>query len=329
MDRKAVDLLLSTSSRRPSATIAGAVLSDHYGKQAGPLIAAKLLERRGHELATTSMADHDDAPVSVTWSADHDGYGYFNPSVGWVTVPNERLAVFGVSFPILLAQMVVQLDVVSRSGATTLVPELLWEIGDARFGGALIRVPIMVRSPTLRAGCLEAGQGRSRPAGTADALRVLLTSTPRAPARRAASGHLIVSVRDVIDYDAGLAVRPDVLGCPPRRRASVPDVGRIWHLSPSGQQLIINGTVTIDFKADIHIADRAQARPEASRTAKPICLTAAICWKKLNADMRNTLAKAFRDAALARFHQAGSGNLKLHRTASGVSSRRRISLCFS
>ena len=90
------------------------MLSDHYGKQAGPLIAANLLERRGHELATTSMADHDDAPVSLTWSAEHNGYGYFSASAGWVTVPDERLAVFGVKFPILLAQMTVQLDVASR-----------------------------------------------------------------------------------------------------------------------------------------------------------------------------------------------------------------------
>ena len=91
MDRKAVDLLLSIMEM-PKATIAGAVLSDYYGKQAGPLIAANLLERRGHELATTSMADHDDAPVSLTWSAEHNGYGYFSASAGWVTVPGERLA---------------------------------------------------------------------------------------------------------------------------------------------------------------------------------------------------------------------------------------------
>ena len=66
-------------------------------------------------------------------------------------------------------------------------------------------------------------------------------------------GHLVVSVRDVIDFGCGLAVRPDVLIA---RLDGVhrPDVREAIHLSPSGQQLIINGTITIAFKSDIHIA---------------------------------------------------------------------------
>ena len=123
MDRRAVDLLFSVIET-PNATISGAVLSDRFGSQAGQLIPAKLLEHRGSELATTSMADHDDAPVSVTWSAEHKGYGYFSPSVGWVTVPDERLAVFGVNFPIVLARMMVGFDIASRAGVGSVVPEL-------------------------------------------------------------------------------------------------------------------------------------------------------------------------------------------------------------
>ena len=141
MDRQAVDLLFNVIET-PNATIAGAVLYDYYKNPADQLISAKLLEHSGNQLVTTSMADHDDAPVSLTWSADHNGYGYFSASAGWVTVPNERLAEFGVNFPILLAQMLVQLDVASRSGATVLIPKLLWEIGDARLGGRSYRIPI-------------------------------------------------------------------------------------------------------------------------------------------------------------------------------------------
>jgi hypothetical protein len=252
MDRKAVDLLFNIIET-PNATISGAVLSDYFGSQAGQLISANLLEHCGNQLATTSMADHDDAPVSLTWSAEHDGYGYFSASVGWVTVPGERLSVFGVKFPILLAQMVVQLDVASRAGATALVPELLWEIGDARVGRRSHRVPVwfarylhdqqtwrQVKDVASRRPCTH--------------IRVLLTSTPswRLP-EEPLPGHLVVSVRDVIDFGCGLAVRPDVLVA---RLDGVhrPDVREAIHLSPSGQQLIINGTITIEFKSDIHIA---------------------------------------------------------------------------
>jgi hypothetical protein len=251
MDGQAVDLLLAIMEM-PEATIAGAVLSDHYGKQARPLIAASLLQRRGHELAATSMADHDDAPVVLTWSADHNGYGYFSASAGWITVPDERLAVFGVNVSILLAQMAVQLDVASRSGATTLVPELLWEIGDARMGRRAQRVPLWF------ARCLfdrEVWKQVKDVAGRRPLthIRVLLTSTPSARLPdEPLPGHLIISVRDAIDFGAGLAVRPDVLAAR-LDGAHRPDVREAVYLSPSGQQLIINGTVTIAFKADTHI----------------------------------------------------------------------------
>jgi hypothetical protein len=251
MDRRAVDLLFSVIET-PNATISGAVLSDRFGSQAGQLIPAKLIEQRGSQLAATSMADHDDAPISVTWSAEHNGYGYFSPSVGWVTVPDERLAVFGVNFPIVLARLMVQFDIASRAGAIPLVPELLWEIGDARLGRRTQRVPIwFVRRLFDREVWREVKDvaGR-RPLAH---IRVLLASTP--PARlpdEPLPGHLIVSVRDVIDFGAGLAVRPDVLVAR-LDGAHRPDVREAVYLSPSGQQLILNGAVTIDFKADIHI----------------------------------------------------------------------------
>jgi len=251
MDRQAVDLLFNVIET-PNATIAAAVLYNYYKNPADQLISAKLLEHSGNQLVTTSMADHDDAPVSLTWSAEHNGYGYFSASAGWVTVPDERLAVFGIKFPILLAQIMVQFDVASRTGATALVPELLWEIGDARIGRRSHRVSIWF------ARCLydqkvwrQVKDAASRRPSTH--IRVLLTSTSssRLPAEPL-PGHLIVSVRDVIEFGAGLAVRPDVLVAR-LDGAHRPDVREAVHLSASGQQLIINGTVTIDFKADIHI----------------------------------------------------------------------------
>lgn len=248
MDSQAVDLLFSVIET-PNATIAAAVLSDYYKTPADQLISANLLEHCGNQLAATSTADHDDAPVSLTWSAEHNGYGYFGASAGWVTVPDERLAVFGIKFPILLAQLMVQFDVASRTGATALVPELLWEIGDARIGRRAHRVPIWF------ARCLhdqkiwrQVKDAASRRPSTH--IRVLLTSTSssRLPTEPL-PGHLIVPVRDVIDFCGGPAIRPDVLAAR-LDGAHRPDAREAVYLSPSGQQLIINGTVTIAFKAD-------------------------------------------------------------------------------
>ena len=251
LDRQTVDLLFNIVETL-NGTISGAVLADHFGSQAGQLISAKLLEGCGSQLATTSMADHDDSPVSLTWSAEHNGYGYFSASAGWVAVPDERLAVFRVNFPTLLAQMIAELDVASRAGAMALVPELLWEMGDARIGRRSHRVPIWfgrcLHDQKIRRQVKDAASRRP-----STHIRVLLTSTPSARLPdEPLPGHLIVSVRDVVDFGGGLAVRPDILVA---RLDGVhrPDIREAVHLSASGQQLTINGTVTIAFKADTHI----------------------------------------------------------------------------
>lgn len=274
LDGKAVNLLLNIIET-PNATIAGAVLRDYFGSQAGQLISANLLEHCGNELATTSMADHDDAPVSVTWSAEHSGYGYFSASSGWVTVPDERLAAFAVKFPILLAQMVVQLDVASRAGATNLIPELLWEIGDARVGRRSHRVPVWFarRLHDQRIWKQVKDAASRRPQSH---IRVLLTSTPSARLPdEPLPGHLVVSARDVIDFGSGLAVRPDVLVAR-LDGAHRPDVREPVYLSPSGQQLIINGTVTTSRRTSTSRSSAGSSR--ASRTANDSAHVA--CWMK-------------------------------------------------
>jgi len=85
-------------------------------------------------------------------------------------------------------------------------------------------------------------------------LRVILSSTPshRFPDETIA-GHLLVAVRDVIDFASGLAINPDILAA--RLDGSLaPDIGEALYLSPDGKQLVINGTVTIRFRSDHHIA---------------------------------------------------------------------------
>lgn len=252
IDRKAVELLL-TILEGAAGKVAGTVLSNYHANSSAALLAANLLLPDGHVAATASLVDHDDEPISLTWSADRNGYGYFSPSAGWIDVPKERLALFRVNHPVLLASLLVQIDVASRSGATALIPEVLWEIGDARIGRRRQRVPIWFARRLSDRGIWEqvAEAARRRPTTQ---IRVLLTSTPasRLP-EPTLPGHVIVPVRDVLGCAAGLAINPDILaalvdGAPPA------DVHERVHVSPSGQQLVINGNVTINFKSDIQIA---------------------------------------------------------------------------
>lgn len=251
IDRKAVELILSVLEN-PSARISGALLSDYHPKQEAALLAANLLKPCGHLPVAVSLADHDDEPVSLTWSAEHEGYGYFSPAEGWITVPNERLAVFGVNYSVFLAQMMVQFDLASRGGATALIPDILWEVGDARIGRRKTRTSIWfarrLYDPAVWWQIADAAARRPT-----TQIRVLLTSTSIAHIPdQPIPGHIVVPVRDVIDFGAGLAIRTDILTA--RLDGTLPiDVKERLYLSPDGRRLVINGNIRINFKSEIHI----------------------------------------------------------------------------
>lgn len=91
---------------------------------------------------------------------------------------------------------------------------------------------------------------KTRPAS---GLRVVLTSTPshRFP-DEAIAGHLLVGIRDVIDFASGLAVHPDILAA--RLDGShQPNVEEALYLSSNGRRLVINGVITVNFKSESQI----------------------------------------------------------------------------
>lgn len=251
LDPKVVELLLSILEN-PGGKISGSLLSDYHPKQEVALLAANLLKPCGHLPVAVSLADHEDEPVALTWSPEHGGYGYFSPSAGWITVPNERLAIFGVNYPAFLAQMMVQFDLASRGGATALIPDILWEVGDARIGRRKTRTSIWfarrLHDPAICRQIVDAAARRP-----ITQIRILLTSTiaARLP-YQPIPGHLIIPVSDVFDFGAGLTIRPDILAARLDGTSHI-DVKERLYLSPDGRKLIINGNVTINFKSDIHI----------------------------------------------------------------------------
>ena len=246
----ALEVLLSVVET-PDAVISGAVLADYFGEVATPLLGAGLLKPHDQEPVTASLADHDDAPVTLTWSPDKGGLGYFSPTAGWVSVGDDRLARYRVDFPVLLARMMLHADVSSRSGPVTLVPNLLWEIGDVRLGRRTERVSIWFgRRLYDPVAWQQIGSVASaRPAAR---LRVLLTSTASDRLPPALPGHLLVAVRDVVDYSAGLAIHPDILAAR-LDGTQRPNVDSAIDLSPNGTRLTINGSIVIHFRSAKHI----------------------------------------------------------------------------
>ena len=246
----ALELLLN-AVETPEAAISGAVLDDFHASESIVLKETGLLKPHGYEEISVSGADHDDAPVTLSWSAEDGGLGYFSPTGGWINVGEDRIARFRVDFPVLLTRLMIQADVSSRSGPTSLISDLLWEIGDVRLGRRTQRVPIWfsrrLHEPSVWR--QVKGMAKSRPS---TGLRVVLTSTPsnRFP-DEAIAGHLLVGIRDVIDFASGLAVHPDILAA--RLDGSYQsDVEEALYLSPDGKQLTINGDVTIRFRSTHH-----------------------------------------------------------------------------
>ncbi len=131
--RAALELLLSVIET-PEAVITASVLADHHSAASSALLDAGLLKSADHELVAVSGADHDDVPVSVSWSPDGSQMGYFSPTAGWVPVPDERMRRFRIDFPAVIARVLLHAEWSSRHGPAMLVSDLLWEIGDVRLG---------------------------------------------------------------------------------------------------------------------------------------------------------------------------------------------------
>ncbi|MFO0991608.1 MAG: hypothetical protein U1E67_06725 [Hyphomicrobiales bacterium] len=247
-----MELLLSVIET-PEAVITGSVLADYYSAASSALMDAGLLKAGDHELVAVSGTAHDDAPVTVSRSPDGSQLGYFSPTAGWVAVPEEQMRRFRVDYPAVISRLMLQAELSSRHGPVALVPDLLWEIGDVRLGRRAQLVSIWfgrrLHDPSVWRQVGNAA--KSRPASR---LRILLTSTPahRVP-EDSLPGNLVVGVRDVIDFNAGLCIHPDILAA--RLDGSrLPNVDAAVDLSPDARTLTINGTIVIYFKSDIHIA---------------------------------------------------------------------------
>ncbi|MEG9883061.1 MAG: hypothetical protein V6Z86_00280 [Hyphomicrobiales bacterium] len=287
IDRKAADLLLSVIET-PDAVISGSVLDGYYGRVAPALKAAGILQPKDHSRAAVSLVDHEDEPVNLTWSPEHRAYGYFSPSAGWVNVPGDQLATYRVNFNTLLEQLLERLDLSPRTGPVELVPDLLWEVGDARLPGRSKRTSVWIGrrlcEPAIWKSFIDTA--RKRPAL---GLRIVLSFTPgnRLPTD-VHLGHTLIAVRDVADHN-GHAVVPDLLAARVAAGSQLND--DLITMAADGASLTVRGT----RHAFSGSKQRAIIRQlyDAWKSGHPELLTAEVLESAGYSTSVNTLAKAF------------------------------------
>lgn len=236
----------------PTARIGARVMDQYFPRYKEQYLSAQLLREVGANPVIAGMDDHEDALISVEWSDKHGGYGYFTEQLGWVSVPLEDLQVFDVNFPVFLTKLKVRLDIHAPNGVFALIPDYLWVIGDVALPGRKQRITVWFGR------CLDDAEIFSQIFDYAQrrpqrALRPFLTTTdPAKHPKGGLPGHMIISIRDVLDYAHGMAIDPAILAAR-LHQTPLPETQSALELSPVGNKLTINGLVSIEFKSDRHI----------------------------------------------------------------------------
>lgn len=282
-------VLISAIAETPAARISGQVLSTFHRHTGDQLLADGLLSAVGEEAVATSMADHDDEPVTLSLSPDGRSFGYFSPNAGWVVPATGERAVYGLQFGSLFEKVLVGLDCPQASRPTELIPNTLWEVGSARVPRRAARVPVWIARRLADPGTWQTvlEQVRRRPA---PGLRLILSLTPdeRIP-ETFVRGHEIVAIQSVMDLDHGLRIDPDILAA---RLANGPLDDSPVSMKADGGSITVRGK-TYTFTGT---KQRAIIRHlyEAWRDGDPQCLTAEVFEAAGSGDQVRSLGKAFK-----------------------------------
>lgn len=253
------------------------------------LITAKLLVPSGYLPVVAAMDDYEDEPVEATWSAELKSFGYHDSTGRWVKVANQDIAACRVDYVLAIAKMLVAFERAGLSRPTSLVTDLVWEVGTIKLAGAKAPVPVWFARRLGDSGIwtqLEALIARKPP----QEIRIILTSTPgeRIPATAQKRNH-IINVADVAGDPAKLAISPQVLGArvfPGQAQRRFPidhsdDYGIVWlrgealtFKSPKQRRLL---NVLFD----------------AYETGSATCLTEAVLYEAGYGDSTNSFSKVF------------------------------------
>jgi hypothetical protein len=131
----------------------------------------------GYEAALTS-SDFQDRLIALSWSEDSEGWGYFDPDIGWVNVHHERVTRFRVDMQRVISSIACQFGFAKNALHRIFIDDLLWDLGSYRFGKRSKKTPMLFarRLNHLPSSKLIQRALQTRPL---DEVPLLLTSTSR------------------------------------------------------------------------------------------------------------------------------------------------------
>lgn len=289
MSKRATGLLLRAMEAR-SMSLQTSALHQVSHVATDALIAAKLLVPSGHVPVVAGMDDYEDEPVEATWSAELKSYGYHDSTGRWITAANQDIAACRVDYGLAIAKMLVAFERAGPPRPTSLIADLVWDVGTIKLTGAKAPVPVWfarrLGDPTAWAQ-LEALIVRKPP----QEIRIILTSTPgeRIQVTAQKRNH-IISVADVAGDPTKLAISPQVLGArvfPGQVQRRFPidhseDYGIVWLRSE-----------TLTFRSDKQ-RQLLGLLFDAYWSGSPECRTAAVLFEAGYGDSTSAFSKVFK-----------------------------------
>jgi hypothetical protein len=133
LSTRGIDLVLRLCEQR-RAEIAGHVLRMHFGGVGDELIAAGALVETAPSETIFMPMDFDDQAVAFEWESDLQAHAAFHPADGWMHAAANTRRRYRLEYPWLLRLIAQQLEIPAATRSTCLVPDLLWDLGDAWFG---------------------------------------------------------------------------------------------------------------------------------------------------------------------------------------------------
>ncbi len=289
LSKRAIDLLLRAMEAR-GASLQVSALQQVSRAATDALFKANLLVPSGHVPVVAGMDDYEDEPFEATWSAELKSFGYHDSIGRWIMVTDQDIAACRVDYGLALAKMLVAFERAGPSRPTTLIADLIWDVGTIKLAGAKAPVPVWFARRLSDPGIwaqLEALITRKPP----HEIRIILTSTAggRIPESSQKRNHFI-SVADVASDPNKLAISPQVLGArvfPGQAQRRFPidhsdDYGIVW----------LRGE-TLTFGSDRQ-RQLLGLLFEAYWSGSPVCRTAAVLFEAGYGDSTNAFSKVFR-----------------------------------
>jgi hypothetical protein len=194
----------------PQPILSAAALHSFPPRIGVELMAQGFIKPAGYEAAATSIADHSDSPVTLTWSPGEQAFGYFCPAEGWITVPNADIVRYRVDLAVVISALTAKMNISRQKEPSEWVADHLWEVGKVRFEGRAHLTDIAFGRRLHNVTSWQAIK-RFLEARPSEQRRVILTSTDPDRLPEAPAGNLLISVCNIIGTCEGLAIDPQII----------------------------------------------------------------------------------------------------------------------